>query len=163
MKIIIVTLVFIGLAVVQIVGADLMSVRGVRPDLLLIAAVFCCLRAGWQRGLLLGMLAGFVYDMLTVGRIGLFTVSFGLCGAVLGLFTYQLYFENPLTQSLLVLCVTLVHAAIFFTLSSLLSSVSLWNLYMCKVIPQSVYNFAVALVLYMIMRRFERKRLLMFS
>lgn len=163
MKILIATLVFIALGIVQITCADFLTIAGVRPDLLLIAAVFCCLRAGWQRGLLLGMIAGFVCDNLSMGRLGLFTISLGICGLLLGLFTYQVYFENPLTQSLLVLCVTLVHASIYFTLVGVLCSVSLWGLYLHRVIPQAVYNFVAAFVLYVLMRRYERKRLISFA
>lgn len=160
MKILLITGAFLAAVLIQIVCGDLIPVCGVQPDFVLIAVVFFCLRAGWQKGIMLGMIAGFIMDMFSVGRVGLFTVSFGACGFFLGLFTRKLYFENPLTQSLIVFLFTFINASIYAVLSVTFNGVSLWNIFARKTMPLSLYNFVVSLLIFILLRRFERKRLL---
>ncbi|HRZ87189.1 MAG TPA: rod shape-determining protein MreD [bacterium] len=160
MKLLIVTACFLAAALVQSICADAFMIRRVSPDFLLIAVVFCSLRAGWQRGLLFGLIAGFICDVLSLGRMGLFAVSMGTCGLLLGFLTFRVYFENPLTQSLIALLVTLLNAAVYFSAADLFYQESLWYLFLNHVVPQSIYNFTVGVILFTFMHTYERKRLI---
>ncbi|MDP8262366.1 MAG: rod shape-determining protein MreD [Candidatus Ancaeobacter aquaticus] len=129
------------------------------PDLLLIAIVFFCLRAGWRKGLVIGVCAGIFIDTFTVGRFGAYILTYGLTGICLGLVTYKLYFENPVTQSLIVFIATIGTAVTYFSLYSIFFGISLWPLLFTRVIAQSFSNGIWAIIIFFILWRFEQKRL----
>lgn len=89
--------------------ADLLTVWGVRPDLLVIVIVYWALAAGPVPGTLAGFFVGLVADADLGRGLGLQAGLFSLTGFLVGQAGRQLIRENPFLQGALV---TLAAAAV---------------------------------------------------
>lgn len=82
----------------------------------LVAVVYTALGEGPIFGMMLGVFAGFLWDLLGIGRMGLSTAEMGMVGLFAGFLSTNLFRESPLTQVLLpalfVFLLTLINGGI---------------------------------------------------
>jgi rod shape-determining protein MreD len=93
--------------IIQLSLVPLISIQGVRPDLLLIFVIYWGSRRISYQGVLLGFIAGFFQDITTGGVLGIYTLSKTIACIVAGLFPRSRHDVN-----LLILTVTLFVTAI---------------------------------------------------
>ena len=78
------------------------SIKGIIPDVLLIAVVYFALFYGVKTGLEAGLAVGFLKDLFTLGPFGLHMMIFGLAGFIVGAISEKVYRENILVQFIIV-------------------------------------------------------------
>ena len=89
-------------------------------DLVLIVVVYISLMSGPVTGLLVGSLAGLIQDSLSLGVLGIGGLAKTLVGFVAGLLGTQFIITAPLPRFMVFVLATIVHAAVFMGLYSLL-------------------------------------------
>ncbi|HUE88455.1 MAG TPA: rod shape-determining protein MreD [Vicinamibacterales bacterium] len=89
-------------------------------DLVLIVVVYLALISGPVTGLLLGSAAGLVQDALSSGIIGIGGLAKTVVGFVAGVLGTQFIVTAPLSRFVVFLLATVLHAAVFMGLYSLL-------------------------------------------
>ena len=78
-----------------------LALPGSHWPLAMIVVVYYALGEGPIFGMILGMFAGFLLDLLGVGKMGILTAQIGLVGLLSGFLSAHLFRESPLTQILL--------------------------------------------------------------
>ncbi|MBN1353337.1 MAG: rod shape-determining protein MreD [Candidatus Omnitrophica bacterium] len=109
---------------------------GVRPELLMTAAIFFGFHFGVSYGAEAGLASGIIKDIFSISPFGINTVSFLLIGAAAGFLKDKVFKENAITQfafSFLSVCVS--SAAVFIYLTETASSGvggAFWKTCLCK-------------------------------
>lgn len=88
--------VVLGLLVVQLAGFAHMPLFGVRPELLLVFVLGVALQRGASEGLVVGMLTGFLADLVGGYLVGLSAVSYGAAGWAAGFIGDRVYPDRGL-------------------------------------------------------------------
>lgn len=89
-------------------------------DLVLIVVVYISLMAGPVAGVLVGSLAGLLQDSLTLGVLGIGGLAKTLVGFAAGVLGSQFIVAAPLPRFIVFVLATVLHAAVFMGLYSLL-------------------------------------------
>ena len=89
-------------------------------DLVLIVVVYLALITGPTTGLLLGSIAGLVQDSLSSGVIGIGGLAKTLVGFMAGALGSQFILTAPLSRFVVFVLATVLHAAVFMGLYTLL-------------------------------------------
>jgi rod shape-determining protein MreD len=89
-------------------------------DLVLIVVVFVAIKSGPVTGLLAGTVAGLIQDALSSGILGIGGLAKTIVGFLSGVLGTQFIVTAPLPRFLLLLVATVLHAAIFIGLYTLL-------------------------------------------
>jgi rod shape-determining protein MreD len=89
-------------------------------DLVLIVVVFVAIKSGPVTGLLAGSVAGLIQDALSSGILGIGGLAKTIVGFLSGVLGTQFIVTAPLPRFLLLLVATVLHAAIFIGLYTLL-------------------------------------------
>ncbi|MCX7797786.1 MAG: rod shape-determining protein MreD [Melioribacter sp.] len=79
-------LIFIPLAVIQLVVLPLFSIDGISPNLIVILICYFTLKFGQMYGTFLGFVLGLLLDLISGGLIGSFMFSFTVTGFLAGYF-----------------------------------------------------------------------------
>jgi len=128
----------------QITILDLISIAGIRPNLLLIATVFYAIQRGSRTGLKTGVFAGILADIFSAGPMGLNTVALGICGYLCGYFARMVYKDSVFTQVVMCAIAGLVYSFIQLAgLAVLLKPVSLPAMFFTVSIPAVVYTTCI--------------------
>ena len=90
-------------------------------DLVLIVVVFVAIKSGPVTGLLAGTVAGLIQDALSSGILGIGGLAKTIVGFLSGVMGTQFIVNAPLPRFLLLLVATVLHAAIFMGLYTLLN------------------------------------------
>lgn len=121
-------------------------VRGTAAlDLVLIVVVYVALSSGPISGLLAGSVAGLVQDALSSGIIGIGGLAKTVVGFVAGVLGSQFIITAPLSRFVVFVLATILHAAIFMGLYTLLDLTSFPDPY-AAVMSQSIGNGFIGVV-----------------
>ena len=101
--------------------ATLVFRGGTTIDLVLIAVVFVAIKSGPVTGLLAGTVAGLIQDALSSGILGIGGLAKTMVGFLAGLLGTQFIVTAPLPRFLILVVATVLHAAIFMGLYTLLN------------------------------------------
>ena len=90
-------------------------------DLVLIVVVYVGIKSGPATGTLAGTVAGLIQDALSGGILGIYGLGKTMVGFLSGLLGTQFIVTAPLPRFLLLVVATILHAAIFMGLYTLLN------------------------------------------
>lgn len=90
-------------------------------DLVLIVVVYIAIKSGPSTGLLAGTVAGLIQDSLSSGILGIGGLAKTIVGFLSGVLGTQFIVTAPLPRFLLLIMATVLHAAIFMGLYTLLN------------------------------------------
>ena len=90
-------------------------------DFVLIVVVYIAIKSGPSTGLVAGTVAGLIQDSLSSGILGIGGLAKTLVGFLAGVLGSQFIVTAPLPRFLLLLMATVLHAAIFMGLYTLLN------------------------------------------
>jgi rod shape-determining protein MreD len=94
---------------------------GTSIDLVLIVVVYIAIKSGAVTGLLAGTVAGLIQDALSSGVLGIGGLAKTIVGFLAGVLGTQFIVTAPLPRFLLLVLGTVLHAAIFMGLYTLLN------------------------------------------
>jgi rod shape-determining protein MreD len=115
-------------------------------DLVLIVVVYISLNSGPVGGVVAGTVAGLLQDSLTLGVLGIGGLAKTLVGFLAGFLGSQFIITAPLPRFIVFVLATIVHAAVFMGLHSLLDLRQFSPPY-TAVLSQAVVNGVLGVVL----------------
>jgi rod shape-determining protein MreD len=115
-------------------------------DLVLIVVVYLSLMAGPVAGVVIGSVAGLLQDSLTLGVLGIGGLAKTLVGFLAGFLGSQFIVTAPLPRFVVFVLATILHAAVFMGLYSLLDLRQFPTPY-SAVLSQAVGNGLIGVVL----------------
>jgi rod shape-determining protein MreD len=131
-------------------------------DLVLVLVVFVALRNGAVPGLLFGSVAGLCQDALSGGIIGVGGLAKSVVGVGLGALATQFIIANPLPRFVAFVGGTLMHAACFLGIYTLIDPHSVGNPWPV-VLPEAVMNAVIGLLVFAMVERlpgaWQRRRM----
>lgn len=147
------TLVFLLLLLVALflesTMLDFARVAGVKPDLVLVLVVLHAIIRGPREGVLWGFIGGVAQDILTGHYLGLNALVKALTGYIVGLGETKFYKENMVIVAGITWLATILAEAVTYVLLLTLGIVVLPSEAVVRVtLPVSIYNTAVAFLLY---------------
>lgn len=141
-------LIFIPLAIVQLVVLPMIAIGNIAPNLVLVLIVYTTLKNGQAYGTVLGFTLGFFLDLISGGLIGAFMFSFTLSAFITGYF----YSENKIevnTESFFFLLIVFIggsaNAFIYSVVSNSNSNINLFFLILEEGLLPGLYTAAFGL------------------
>lgn len=101
--------------------ASVLSRGGTSIDLVLIVVVYIAIKSGAVTGLVAGTVAGLIQDALSSGILGIGGLAKTIIGFLAGVLGTQFIVTAPLPRFVLLALATVVHAAIFMGLYTVLN------------------------------------------
>jgi rod shape-determining protein MreD len=111
----------LGAIAAQTTLANMVFRGGTAIDLVLIVVVYIALKGGPVTGLVAGTVAGLMQDSLSSGILGIGGLAKTIVGFLAGVLGTQFIVTAPLPRFMILLLGTILHAAIFMGLYTLLN------------------------------------------
>jgi rod shape-determining protein MreD len=122
-------------------------------DLVLIVVVYIAIKSGPSTGLLAGTVAGLIQDSLSSGILGIGGLAKTIVGFLSGVLGSQFIVTAPLPRFMILIMSTILHAAIFMGLYTLLNLRQFPAPY-ASIIAQAFGNAVVGVVAFQIIEWF---------
>ncbi|MBN2452777.1 MAG: rod shape-determining protein MreD [Candidatus Omnitrophica bacterium] len=127
------------------------AIFGVRPDLLVMLAVFFGLFLGPGRGLETGIVAGALADLFALDFFGIHIFIFGLTGLLAGILGTKFSRDSARTRCLLVAVLTAFSMALHFFIASIFSGwigLSFGGYFLGSVFPVCIYTALISIPIF---------------
>lgn len=144
--------------IVQAVVMPLLSIQGIRPDLLLIVVVSASLLYGKEAGIGAGFFAGLLQDLASGNVFGLNLLAKMAVGYLFGLAERKVFKENILLPAFALLLASLLNSAIvmcFVVVSGYKMDIAAAIVH--TVFPITLYNMAMAIPMHQVFAKAIRK------
>jgi len=137
--------------ILQTSFVPVISIAGIKPDLLLVALFFFSIRYGVMPGIFVGFFLGLGQDLYSPSLLGQNAFAATVTGALTGLFNERMMRTDPLIKAVLLLVAFIVHDALFLIVqvirlgdpvSAIFSGLVLHTL------PRAIYSIAFASLWY---------------
>ncbi len=142
---------FVVSLILQTSFVPVISIAGVKPDLLIVVLFFFSIKYGVLPGIFVGFVLGLGQDLYSPSLLGQNAFAKTITGAFIGLFNERTMRTDPLIKSVLLLVVFIVHDAIFLVVQVVMIgdpvSTVLSGLFF-HTLPRALYSIAVAALFY---------------
>lgn len=140
---------FILIYVLQIFVIDGRTLFGVKPNLILISVIVVSLWFGIYKGSIYAFLTGILFDLLYGNNIGIFTISYTLCGILIGYISNNYRKENRMSLVYVTVFATflfefseyIIYLFMTFTYSSIFYLIK-------QIIISSILNIVIVFIMY---------------
>ncbi|MBH30898.1 MAG: rod shape-determining protein MreD [Candidatus Marinimicrobia bacterium] len=104
----------LGVLLLQILLSDFLTIRGLRPDFMLIYVIIVSMRSGSLAGIVAGFSLGLVEDFLSTGSLmGLAPLTKSLSGFMIGRLRGRYITMNPILFHLIWISVVAIHFFVY--------------------------------------------------
>lgn len=131
------------------------EIFNVKPNLMLIFVVLICYFINIKKGVIIGGIMGFLYDILVGKYIGLNTLMFMYIGFLICLFNEKVLKQPRILISVVsVFVFSNIVGLIYFLIHSLaVSEFNFTFLYMSIILPESIYSTIVSIPMYLLIKK----------
>lgn len=137
--------------VIQCALIPLVTVNGIKPDLLLIVVLSTGLLAGKEKGVAVGFFAGMLADVASGGIFGCHTLSKMAIGYGAGMLERKVFKENILLPLLAVMVATVFHSVLMTLILAVMGyRIELIPLIIHNLLPLMAYNIIMAIPIHML-------------
>lgn len=158
MRIIMMTIIGIICYVLQSTLLDHIAIYNIKPSLIVITTISYALIRGKEEGAIYGLFTGLLMDVMSGKVLGLFAIMGMFLGLIIGSLNKKLYNENYIIAFMLTAVGTFSYSLLFHVVSYFmgLRTEILWYI-IGIVIPETVYNTALSLIIYFFILYFNKK------
>ena len=143
---------------IQVGLAPYIAIGGVVPNILLLVVVTLALVEGPTAGATAGFAAGLMFDLLGYGPVGPMALVLTITGYMAGQLHENMFAEGWLLPLTVLGIASLSSALAYGVLLALLGTGgSFWSALFTKMLPEAVYDTALALLVYPGLARFLRQ------
>ncbi len=150
MKYIFYTLVLLVALILQITIIDLVAIRKIKPDLLILAIAYVGLMEGRRRSTIFGFLIGLLDDTLGSGLMGIGSLAKSIVGFIAGAALGNRSIQHSYELALIASALALMHNLLVHTVVSL-GERGFWQGLLQVAIPSALYTFVAGLVVFSIL------------
>ncbi len=157
-------IVFTFLAIITLIieGSffSVLFIRSMVPDLLLIIVVCLAFLWGEKKGIVLGLICGFLQDLFFGPAIGFFTLAKMTAAYFSGLSSREIYKDQIVGPMMTVFLATFVHEFIVFFLVELFweNDFSFFFALDQIFLPRAIYHLVLTVMIYPLLYRAEQKK-----
>jgi rod shape-determining protein MreD len=144
-------LIFMVSLILQTSFVPVITIAGVKPDLLIIALFFFSIKYGVMPGIFVGFALGLGQDLYSPSLLGQNALTKTVTGAFIGLFNERMMRSDPIIKTVLLLVAFLIHDALYFVVQIIKLGDPVWALFLgllTKCLPRALYSIAVAVLFY---------------
>lgn len=123
-----------GVALLQVTLVPHLSIRGVKPDLMLMAVVSWSLLRGAREGIAWGAMGGLVLDIFSGGPFGIFTLSLTLAGFLTGVGEINVFRGSVLLPGAIIIFATLAYNLVLLLLLRILGWPITWGIHLLRIL-----------------------------
>ncbi len=128
---------------------DLLSIAGIKPDLLLILTIYISFKEGTFRGVWTGFTAGLLQDLVSSASIGFHAMPKAIIGYIVGKFGNLVRGQSLFSLGLLIFVISLMHGILLLLLALLFIDGKFSYVYKI-ILPESLYNAILGPMLFTI-------------
>ena len=152
-NIIFVLILIIGL-VLQVTILSLHTPWDIKPDIILVLVVVISILDGPKTGLLMGIIGGLLQDIFLGEFVSLNTIIKAPLGFVSGFIEGHFFKGNYLLAPTITFGASIIYYMLTIVLSEeLIFSINYWESLKNTIIPSSIYNAILALIIYIVLYR----------
>lgn len=117
------------------------SIKGIKPDILLILIIYTSFYADWRFALKAGLLAGILKDALSIGVFGLNAFIFGISALIIALYSKKVYRDHISRQVFISFAVSLSVMVIYYLTTNIFLPLPQFTIYLWTIIlPAAIYT-----------------------
>jgi len=134
--------------------------QGRMPDLVLVIVLCLTFLTDEKKGMLIGIIAGFLQDIIFGPLLGVFSLAKMLAAFLAGLISREIYKDQIIGPTLAVFLLTIFHEAVVFLLVSLFWRGSCSNFYYSLknlFLTRAFYHLILTVPIYPLLYRAEQK------
>lgn len=128
---------------------DLLSIAGVKPDLLLLATIYFSFKEGFFRGLWIGFGAGILQDVVASVSMGFHALPKALMGYLVGKYGNSVRGDSLFSLGILIFFLSLLKGLFAIILAFIFLEARFEMLYKV-ILPESIYNAILGPMLFTI-------------
>jgi rod shape-determining protein MreD len=148
----------IGAALLQVGLAPYIAIAGVVPDFLLLVVVTLALVEGPREGAWVGFAAGIIFDLLGSGPVGPMALVLTVIGYMAGLLHENMFAESWLLPLTVLAVASLASVLAYGLLLDVLGAGGPFvTTFFMKMLPEALYDTALALLVYPWLARLLRR------
>ena len=134
---------------------DLLSIKGVRPDFVIIILIFFGLNFGGLHATVVGFSVGLIQGLgfLGGGFIGLSSLTKSITGFYAGFFQKSKRKWNDLYFLIIFLSGCLIHNFLFFYIYTLGSKINIFSMLIKFVLPKSIYTTIIGMMIFYVFKK----------
>lgn len=134
------------------------AIYGVTPNILIVFVIVTALIRGNVEGGFTGFFAGLAVDMLFGSVLGFYAMLGFYLGIAAGSINRRLFRENLLVVLFFTFVYSVVYEMVVYIINTIMSgSLELLYPFTMVILPEAIYNSAVAVLIYMLMIRADRR------
>lgn len=151
--IIIIFLIFILIYLLQINIFNKFTIFNVKPNLFIIFIFSIGIKYNKLFSTLVGVIAGFILDLLIGSKIGINMISLGALGYTTSYMSELLFSENKLTNILIIFISTILFEILKYLLNIILLNINIEiKSFIFIVILEAIYNILIFIIIYPLWR-----------
>ncbi len=144
--------------ILQATLAPYLEIGGATPNFLTLVVITLALSEGPIPGATAGFAAGLMFDLLGTGAVGPMALVLTIVGYIAGLLHEQMFAEGWLLPLSVLALATLVGEIAYGVLLGILGEGGpFWSAFITKMLPRTLYNSVLALLVYPWLARFLRR------
>ncbi len=138
--------------------SDILVIKGIKPDLLLILSVCFSLNQGAQKGAIFGFIAGLLEDIFSAAMMGMNALTKTLIAFFVGWYSPNFFKENLIVSVVIVFIASIFHNLAIFILSNLWGLLGNpdWGRLIDVFLFTSLYNIALTPFILIWLQRVSR-------
>lgn len=148
MKIVFYIFLFIICFFLQLILTDLIEIRQIRPDFLLIFVIWFAWHEGPAYGTLIGFFAGLIHDAYLVNFFGLSSLGKSISGFIAGLISRQSATQKSFWFLMNLGISSFIHDFIYFNIYLIGTGTGFFSRLFFYIIPSSFYTFIIGIIFY---------------
>lgn len=133
---------------------DIISIKGITPDLILIFLIFISLRASQITATLTGFCGGVFQDLFTFGVLGLSSLIKSLLCFIAFYFQRLRNMQAIYYLAIIFFVTTLIHDQVYQFILLLGTNQKLFSSFLYHSIPKALYTMIVALIINLLFHKF---------
>lgn len=137
-----------------IIQSQTLHMVGVKLDLLLLTTLYYGFLYGWKAGAGVGLVAGLVQDVFSLGLLGLTPVGLVACGLLAGFARRLLLLRYWIVRVGLVFILTVLNLLIYISVTRIFSQTGLYTLFKNNWLIVSLSNTITAGVIFWLVDRY---------
>jgi rod shape-determining protein MreD len=131
--------------------------EALRVQLVLIAVTLFSLQEDWFGGAMTGVAGGLMMDLFSGGRIGVYALSYGIVGMLVGRVQERLFKENLLTIAAVMVAASFLSAIFVVQLLGLYGiEYDLFGEFLKRIVPSAAANAIVGCTMFSMARKIRR-------
>jgi len=144
---------FLLVYIVEANVIDIISIKGITPDIILIYLIFVSLNESQTSATIIGFGAGLLHDVLSIGLLGLSALTKSISCFITSYFQQSKKSYTVAKLAIIFFIISIIHDRIYQFIFAMGTSQNIYKSLLSHSIPKALYTVIVALIINFILYR----------